>query len=576
MAIFNTDLDYTQLIQFTNGTLQLGSFVQIRNALVKRMKELYGNDIDVSPASADGQYINSLALIFNNILQTIRKGNDSLDPAAATGRYLDTLCSFNNISRIEPTASVAELYLYNSTGSAIRTSYLTFIDKNNLLWVWDNGGKEIEIPVPTPEKPAYLLADVVCEELGKITAKGTNTFYAYNETTGSWDPVSDPLDQTWDKPELYSTRSGTIFQCVEQNGLYVWQYKDAEPGENRETDESLRSRRYQMLGNRSVTVLEGLKGNILSLSAVKDAYIFNNQTTGDDATKLTSPVFEPVADGCNLKGHSIYIAVRYKEGVEIDDEIVGKAIYGRLTPGISTSPFKSLSAKSYSLMSERPADWNIAYTRYCVMNANDDPTWAENTFYSKSGNAYSLLLEEPADWESGYAGYYKPTFNSSPDFVANTFASPDDSRMLEIVRTDEFSDFVYWKVCSSTAPKITMKFNTNAKLYDYPTDLTSANTNKTDVEKAIISSLKNVLGEAKINDWLSVSSLLTAMQQSDRQKNGMPTFLVERGYFGENSSKCIYPANLSYFSYSDESFSFEYETDQVTGLPAGPAILTIG
>lgn len=576
MAIFNTDLDYTQLIQFTNGTLQLGSFVQIRNALVKRMKELYGNDIDVSPASADGQYINSLALMFNNILQTIRKGNDSLDPAAATGRYLDTLCSFNNISRIEPTASVAELYLYNSTQAPIKVSYLTFIDKNNLLWIWDNGGKEIEIPVPTADKPAYLLTDVVCEDLGKITAEGTNAFYRYDENADAWVQVNSPLLQTWDRASLYtdSTLNGTIFQCVEQNGLYVWQYKDAEAGEDRETDEALRSRRYQMLGNRSITVLEGLKGNLLSVSGISDAYIFNNQATGDGSTILTSPTFEPVADGCSLKGHSIYIALRYREGVEIDDETIGRAIYSRLTPGISTSPFKSLSARSYTTMADKPADWDIAYTRYCSMNANDDPTWAENSFYSKSGDAYSLLLEEPADWASGYASYYKPTFNSSPTFVASTFVSPDDSKMLEIVRTDEFSDFVYWKVCPSIHPSITIKFNTNTKLYDYPTNLTSANTQYTAVEKAIIASLKAMLSDAKINDWLSVSSLLTSMQQSDRQKNGMPTFLVERGYFGDDTTECIYPADLSYFLYSDAMFSFSY--DNSGGLPTGPATLTIG
>jgi hypothetical protein len=208
------------------------------------------------------------------------------------------------------------------------------------------------------------------------------------------------------------------------------------------------------------------------------------------------------------------------------------------------------------------------------MTQNADTTWAKDTFYSKDGARYELTEEEPADWSEHYADYYKASLNNSASFIADSFAAPDDSKMMEIQRTDEFSDFIYWKSCSPIHPKITIRFNTNTKIYDYPANYASSNVSRSPIEDAIISSLRSALSQAKINDWLSISTLLTAMQQADRQKNGMPTFLVERGYFGEDQTDCLFPADLNYFEYSEDMFSFEY--DLQGGLPTGGATLTIG
>lgn len=335
MAIFNPDLDYTNLIEFTNGTLRLASFVQIRNALIKRMKDIYGNDIDVSSASADGQYINSIALLINNIFQTIKQGYQSLDPASATGQYLDTLCSFNNIERINQSKSIAQLYICNLTNSDIILSRLQFIDRNNKLWVWDNGGENKTFPALSGST-AYpqLLVDVECDEPGAIDAAGTGKFYKKED--GEWVEVLTPGEQSWSEPELYGSAevNGTIYQTVGVPGLKVWQYSDAVVGNEEESDESLRSRRYQMLGNNSITVLEGLKGSLLNINGIKDVYIFNCISS----TSLTlDSDYQPLDDGNTLEPNSVYIAIRYEENVDIDDKIIGRIIYNKMTPGITTN-----------------------------------------------------------------------------------------------------------------------------------------------------------------------------------------------------------------------------------------------
>lgn len=468
MAIFSNDVDFTKLIQLTNGTLQVASFVQIRNALIQRFKDIYGNDIDVSAASADGQYINSIALLINNTLQTIKQGYEQLDPASATGQYLDTLCSFNNINRITESQSIAQLYVYNHTNSDLTFDKLTFIDKNNTLWIWDNGGEQV-----TFLKGRYtLITDVECEEYGAVTAPGANSFYDADGHASS-----NPEDQDWTNPDYYTdfNMNGSIYQCVANNGLWVWQYSDAEVGNEYETDEALRSRRYQMLGNNSVTVLESLKGNLLNIDGIKDVYIFNNFLN----TTFTLNT-EPVGDLTVVPAHTVYVAIRYKEGVEIDPAIIGKIIYNKLTPGIGT---------------------------------------AQTT-------------------------------------------DPNDQEQYEIIRSGGISNYVYWKKCPSNSPHIVLNFYTNPKLYDFPLSggviHTAAHNAESDVEKRMVAALQKMINEVKIDEFLTVSNLLTIVQQCDLQKDGMATLFAQNGSI--NTTLLQLGANLEYFLYDDSDYDFTYDT----------------
>ena len=63
---------YDNLSAVTNSGLEVAEFYQIRDAIVRRMMEIYGEDIDVSSASADGEYINMEADIINNIYKSLQ------------------------------------------------------------------------------------------------------------------------------------------------------------------------------------------------------------------------------------------------------------------------------------------------------------------------------------------------------------------------------------------------------------------------------------------------------------------------------------------------------------------------
>ena len=379
MAIFDSNINYQNLIQITGGTIRIASFVEIRDALTQQFKNIYGSDIDVSSATADGQYINSLALILNNILQTVKFAFDSLDPAVATGKYLDVLCSYNNIQRINATNSVAQIYIYNPTNVTITVSNLQFVDRSGIIWIWKNeqlsDGTNL---ISFPPGEVTILDNVVCNELGPIEAQG----YKFIDSNG--DTTDDVSQNDWSQP-----CPAWINQFVNETSLQLWQYKDAVVGNEEETDEALRSRRYLMLGNQSVSVLEGLQGTLEQLSGIKDVCIINN-FNGDNLIMSA-----PTNDGTNVLGHSIYIALRYKEGVNIDASTIGKLIYNRMTPGIGTTP--------YGLNTSNPSGQSTApeYQSFVIQKTDPyHPNWIQMKALLRSdGLDFHFLDNNPSHAE---------------------------------------------------------------------------------------------------------------------------------------------------------------------------------
>ena len=288
-----------ELIQITGNGLDIKDFNEIRAALIQRYKEVYGSDIDLSTATADGIFVNDIALLINNILQTMGILYSNLDVDYATGEYLDTLCKLSNITRKPATHSNVSLLVTNVGGSALNDLVdLQFVDAAGNIWT-HTGTESFSV---NETKELY----VVCDDEGPIEAP-----------------------------------AGWIKNTLTTSTLSVLQNVDANIGENIESDVSLRSRRIQSNGANGLTVLESLTGALLNISGIRDVLIYNN---GSDAN-ITA------ADGTNVDAHSIYIIIRKDAGIEIADSTIGNIIHGKLTPGIhtcdSTSSATYGTAKSY-------------------------------------------------------------------------------------------------------------------------------------------------------------------------------------------------------------------------------------
>lgn len=293
-------------LSLTNAGLEIASFTEIRGYLIERFKSIYGSDIDFSTGTADGVLVNDLSLIINNILQTISSLYNNLDVNKATGVYLDSLCALSNVSRRQANASYAYLTL-TYTGDTSRDFSpldLSFVDKSGEIW----SSKEGVSFDPNTSKVIM----VTCNKKGKIQA-----------------PVG------W----IYSPVDTTL-------PLVVNQEEKAIEGEERETDFELKSRLVKSQASLGISTTDGLVGALMNITGIQDVYVYSNNSSEDS---------DALADGTEVGAHSVYVVIRPKKGITVEDALIGNTIYERLTPGIPTQETAASSPdinKSYDYITE--------------------------------------------------------------------------------------------------------------------------------------------------------------------------------------------------------------------------------
>ena len=302
----NRNVNIDEFISFNSGGLVIADYDQIQKSIITRYKEAYGEDIDVSNTTADGVFINDLALIINNILQSFKTLYNNLNVDTASGSYLDMLCRLSNVTRKGKSKSIAYLTL-DCTEDTVLESGTLFIDTFGNEWLYE--GVNINLTSGTPVSNVL----VTCTEFG---------------------PVEAP--------------AGSITQTLEVSFITVEQLYDAKIGSDEETDEDLRARRDQSNGANGITVTESLIGALLDVDQIKDAQVIVNASHNNSAAQ---------ADGKVLTPNSVYIIIRKRENFDLTEdeyvEKIGGIIYNTLTPGIATNSFIGAAtngiAKSYTV-----------------------------------------------------------------------------------------------------------------------------------------------------------------------------------------------------------------------------------
>lgn len=326
---------FDSLITITNAGFEVASYPEIREALVQRMKEIYGSDIDVSTGSADGIWIESLSLVINNILQSFLQLNANLNPDTATGIYLDVLASLTNVIRKRATKSKASVLLLNNGAEDItinQSSDVPFqlVDKAGVTWSVTSQnvtlvGTKKRDAEPDKYGSSYKGESVICEcdEYGSIRAE-----------------------------------KGWIDDTMELNGnIVVTQEETAQVGSNAETDSELRARRNSYLASNSRTVTEGLTSSLLGVTGIDDCIVYSNNTNGN--------IHGDYGDNTAIEPHSVYIVLRYDDFVSVSDSDVASIIYNKMTPGIATTkPSNTSTAVTYNMMTDvgivQPIYWKKA------------------------------------------------------------------------------------------------------------------------------------------------------------------------------------------------------------------------
>ena len=314
------------LVDTSGDTINTATFPEIKNSLMDAFKQIYGNDIfDDKGLSADEEYLMMISLIYNNVLRGLDTIKGNLNPSSASGSALDILASFNNIKRKEADYSTAECYVkytgvldyWKGVDNSLPELRIEAKDKAGKTWIWKEGKNFDGAPVTKFMPNKIYKLKFTCTEVGPISA------YADSALAN----ITTKLDENL----LTDSNHGDIGEVTSDNYPFeIWQASDAVTGNLRENDAQLRARRIKELSATSATSIESLLTNLLELPEIVDAKIYVNNNISGAMT---------ANDGTTIEPHSIYICLRYLDGVEPDENSIANTIYYNLPPGIPTSSY---------------------------------------------------------------------------------------------------------------------------------------------------------------------------------------------------------------------------------------------
>ena len=395
--------DLGEIIKFNNNGISMASYNEVVDAMKTKMMEIYGNDIDVSDASADGQYIKAMSMPLYNMAATIVSLFQQLRPDSANGTYLDIIASWVNMKRSSATkatcyclissknkftADPGEFQIYNKetntiwrnvTEINITRSYLPYYNGTN--WTIDgesdnflikcDENKEIFFSALTDKNKKFYIEDDYIRD-------SNNNYVYYRPTNDSSDKSKDELVKPnftliqfqcenagsfancqslvdyddkfnidYDIPSLTLDNNGPVSTLLNlADGLVIWQFTDATNGTNEESDSDFRKRRKT--ANNGLTTVDNLTNALFNINGIEDVYIVNNNTDYSVAIDSYYTSGSESETTVNVLDHSIYVALRVPSKMELNIDTITNTIFGALPLGASslTNQFENVGKES--------------------------------------------------------------------------------------------------------------------------------------------------------------------------------------------------------------------------------------
>jgi uncharacterized phage protein gp47/JayE len=228
---------------------------------------VFGQEIDLSPESPDGQLTGIIAERFSDLWQLAEDVCLSLDPDYAQKHQLETIGKLNDIYRKLETRSIADLLLSADIGTTVpANSQVAHADDPKVVFQTDK--------------------DII------IGASGTGIVSATCTTPGSIAALPDKLTQILTPIAGWNS---------------VTNPDPAAIGQPTETDASFRIRRAESTEKNAQNMVEATRARLLLLDNVEDVQVYENDTNQYDENGL-----EP---------HSIHVVIKGGENLKIAETI---------------------------------------------------------------------------------------------------------------------------------------------------------------------------------------------------------------------------------------------------------------
>lgn len=267
------------VFEVTQNGITAPAFDEVLEYFQGKAREIFGQDIVITPDSQDGQLVAIFAQALADVNAQAVAVYSAFSPSTAKGIALDTAVKTNGLTRHQATHSTADLRIVGQAGTTIRNGVA--IDTNGNKWMLP-----ATVVIPTAGE---ITVTATAQEAGDIAASA-GAINRIGTATLGWQTVSNPLAST--------------------------------VGLAQETDDELRTRQSQSTSLPSVSLWEGIIGAVLALDGVRRiSGICNNE---DAPTKEGVP------------GHTIALIV---DGGEVED--IARTIY--LKGGEGTGTYGSVS-----------------------------------------------------------------------------------------------------------------------------------------------------------------------------------------------------------------------------------------
>lgn len=315
---------------------------ELRLEFENKFKQVFGVAFETAVDSPNGLLISQLALSYNDLWELAQEIYSSLDPNQAVGAALDARAAFNGVSRKPATACTVDAVLYTSGDSAtIPAGSLAKRQRGNLNFSLDE---------------AVTISRASCDELLIIddgSAKNTEYVFHFtfgdvtlnNSTSASNLSVlrtavnsaggsatltdrglivrmsnSSPVGITGAMPSDFIIQSGangkftaveTGYQTCEIGELdtiavgvsgwnSVYNYVVGDPGEDLESDESLRVRRAAAARARKSRATDpAIEAALLDIQGVSSAIVKSNRGFATDEDGIPGKSFNSLVIGGN-------------------------------------------------------------------------------------------------------------------------------------------------------------------------------------------------------------------------------------------------------------------------------------
>ena len=325
--------------------LQTKTLTEIKNDLNTGLRGIYGSDINLDQNSPDGQLVGILAQMAVDLRELITQVNSQFDPDQAVGRLLDQRVVINNITRAGGTYTTQPVDI-----TVDRTVTLSGLDANF------NDPAGVGYTVQDNAGTQFILVDTVT-----LTA-GTHSLNFRAKTIGKVEVTVGTI-----------TNPVTIVL-----GVTAINNSSAplEIGQDEETDAQLRVRRARSVAISSTGYLNGLLGEVLSLTGVSAARLYENYTE--------------TTDGNGIPPKSVWLIVEGGANSDIANLIYKNKSYGCGMLGAVDVDIVTASGAVFTAKFDRPTSQNLYISFYIKRT---DPLFIFDTASVKQYIVDNLIYE---------------------------------------------------------------------------------------------------------------------------------------------------------------------------------------